>query len=147
MQRVRHNRTERNPILAVLACCLARPAGHDQLTAIMRLEASGNVVDHGLLMGQHSSRSFPLKLSQYPFSQGLPGSMYSLTIPGPLLSQLGVIACHSYSSGSAQHIALGRVRRTRCFFEHNPFLDHSFQVALQRSAVGIRTQALEILDG
>ena len=30
---------------------------------------------------RHSSRNFPLKLSQYPFSHGLPGSMYNVPVP------------------------------------------------------------------
>src|ERR1039458_10573448 len=30
---------------------------------------------------KNSSRSFPLKLSQYPFSHGLPGSMYNVLVP------------------------------------------------------------------
>jgi hypothetical protein len=30
---------------------------------------------------KHSSRSFPLNDSQYPFSQGLPGSMYNGRVP------------------------------------------------------------------
>ena len=40
---------------------LARPAGHDQLAAILRLEASSHVVERGLLMGAQAERLAPIR--------------------------------------------------------------------------------------
>ena len=42
-----------------------------------------------------SSRNLPLKLSTYPFSQGLPGSIYAVLAPTPVIQPFTAIAANS----------------------------------------------------